>query len=496
MTPTAEIKVETKMEVDASPGGGGGGSSSNHGNNSNNSNRGPKRKRGGIAGPGRNSFVGGRGSHHGSHERVDRRFGHDGMDGPSNKKLKVLNPEHRIMEKIRSLHGQTCDLPPKKHEFKKFLANTRLYIGNIAAEATESEVKELFTPFGEIDELFLNREKNFAFLKMDFRTNAERARAELDQHQLKGRPIKVRFAPASVRVRVKNLGPMVSNELLELAFGVFGEIERAIVLVDEKGKSTGEGIVDYTRKNYAIAAHNFCSSKCYFITSDLRPIITELGDMSEMDEGLLEINLPKREYNKERELVYYKAREVGPRVADDGTFEHEYGTKWKNLVKEFKEKEEALKEEMAKDLEKLQAQMEIARYDYETEMLREQLRRREIDHENRMQRGNMQFGGGYSRGGGDAPMIPREPMGQDGLNDPDSPNAGGALGFNLDFDRSSAAGAMPLAPPPLPPQGLMAHLQGGNGNSGNNPSGPTWMVAAFANIRIVDVAALENFRQI
>lgn len=90
----------------------------------------------------------------------------------------------------------------------------------------------------------------------------------------------------------------------------FCQIERAIVLVDEKGKSTGQGIVDYTRKNYAIAAHNFCSSKCYFITSDLRPIITELGDMSEMDEGLLEINLPKREYNKERELVYYKAREV------------------------------------------------------------------------------------------------------------------------------------------------------------------------------------------
>lgn len=40
-------------------------------------------------------------------------------------------------------------------------------------------------------------------------------------------------------------------------------------------------------------------------------------------------------------------------------------------MSEYKEKEEALKEEMQKDLEKLQAQMEIARYDYETEMLRE-----------------------------------------------------------------------------------------------------------------------------
>lgn len=62
-----------------------------------------------------------------------------------------------------------------------------------------------------------------------------------------------------------------------------------------------------------------------------------------------------------------------------------------------------------------------------------ELRRREIDHEQRMQRGAMTFGGGYSRGGGDAPMIPRDPMGQqDGLEDEDSAN-GGALGFDLGF---------------------------------------------------------------
>jgi proline- and glutamine-rich splicing factor len=71
-----------------------------------------------------------------------------------------------------------------------------------------------------------------------------------------------------------------------------------------------EGFVDFSRKNVALAAHKFCSEKCYFITSDLRPIITEMGDMNEVDEGLLEINMPKREYGKDRELVYYKAREV------------------------------------------------------------------------------------------------------------------------------------------------------------------------------------------
>lgn len=62
-----------------------------------------------------------------------------------------------------------------------------------------------------------------------------------------------------------------------------------------------------------------------------------------------------------------------------------------------------------------------------------ELRRREMDHEQRMQRGAITFGGGYSRGGGDAPMIPREPMGQDGMGNNDGDDSGGGLGFNLDF---------------------------------------------------------------
>ena len=83
-----------------------------------------------------------------------------------------------------------------------------------------------------------------------------------------------------------------------------------MVFVDEKGRSSGQGIVDFTRKNNAQAAHKFCTEKCYFITSDLRPIVTEMGEMNEDDEGLLEGNLNKREYGKDRDLVYYKAREV------------------------------------------------------------------------------------------------------------------------------------------------------------------------------------------
>ena len=36
-------------------------------------------------------------------------------------------------------------------------------------------------------------------------------------------------------LQVKNLGPMISNELLYKSFSVFGHVESAMVVMDEKG---------------------------------------------------------------------------------------------------------------------------------------------------------------------------------------------------------------------------------------------------------------------
>ena len=66
--------------------------------------------------------------------------------------------------------------------------------------------------------------------------------------------MRVRYAAHTAAVRVKYLNPTVSNELLYEAFSMFGEIERAIVAIDERGKSTGEGLVEFARKPGANAA--------------------------------------------------------------------------------------------------------------------------------------------------------------------------------------------------------------------------------------------------
>jgi len=73
--------------------------------------------------------------------------------------------------------------------------------------------------------------------------------------------------------------------------------------------------------------------------------------------------------------------EVGPRFADQGSFEFEYGEKWKQLYEMKKQKVEALDREMKLEEDKLMAQMEYARYEHETEALRQQLQRREQERE-------------------------------------------------------------------------------------------------------------------
>merc|ERR1712156_326381 len=136
-------------------------------------------------------------------------------------------------------------------------------------------------------------------------------------------------------VKVTNLGPWVSNELLHKSFSVFGEIERCVVGVDARGRSTGEGIVEFEKKPCALECVKRCTDGCFFLTSSLRPVIVEIQDETEDDGGMQEAMLPKRnqDYQIEREM----------KLEED----------------------------------KLVAQMEFARYEHETEMLKNQLRQRE-----------------------------------------------------------------------------------------------------------------------
>ncbi|KPJ12028.1 Hrp65 protein [Papilio machaon] len=267
----------------------------------------------------------------------------------------VQREDHFLLNKLKELVGPLIDLPQIDQTELKFNGRSRLYIGNLTSDVTEEEIMNLFGQFGEAAELFLNKEKNFGFIKMDYRVNAEKAKRELDGKMRNGRSLRVRFAPHNCAVRVKNLPPFVSNELLFKAFEIFGKIERAYVRVDERGKTLGEGVVEFARKPSALSAIRNCTEKCFFLTSSLRPVIVESYEEPDEFDGYPEKNLPKKHPE------FLRAREMGPRFSEPNSFEHEYGTRWKQLHELHRQKEEALKKELAAEEEKLEAQMEYAK---------------------------------------------------------------------------------------------------------------------------------------
>lgn len=128
------------------------------------------------------------------------------------------------------MQGPTHELPNIEYEEIKYSGRNRLYIGNLPNDVNEEELKEWFKPYGEINEAFVNSEKNFAFLKVDYHVNAERAKRELDGTTRKNRQIRIRFAPNATTVRVKNLTPHVSNELLHKSFEIFGPVSHLLFI--------------------------------------------------------------------------------------------------------------------------------------------------------------------------------------------------------------------------------------------------------------------------
>jgi splicing factor, proline- and glutamine-rich len=171
----------------------------------------------------------------------------------------------RVSSTISATAGQVSNSLAATQE-KKFTGRCRLFVGNLPSDVTENEFRELFAKYGEVGECFINTQKSFGFIKLDTRLNAETAKQELDGYIFKSRNIRVRFASHGAAVKVKNISPYVSNEYLEQAFSIFGPVERAVVIVDDKGRPTGEGVVEFERKPAATQCINKCMDGCFILT--------------------------------------------------------------------------------------------------------------------------------------------------------------------------------------------------------------------------------------
>lgn len=239
---------------------------------------------------------------------------------------------------------------------KKFTGRCRLFVGNLPNEVKEAELKELFAPHGDIAECYLSG-KGFAFLRMDTRAHAESAKEAIDGRVIHGRQVRVRFAVHGAALRVKELSPTVSNEMLYHAFSHFGDVERAVHIVDEKGRPTGEGIVEFERKPSCNEAINAIKEKVFLLTASPKPLIVEILEPRDEDDGLAERMIP-------RTSQLLKERELGPRFPAHNTFEFVYGLKWKELYEMERQRRNQLEDELRDARRRLESDMELAYQDY------------------------------------------------------------------------------------------------------------------------------------
>ena len=76
----------------------------------------------------------------------------------------------------------------------------KVYVGNIPFSVDNDKLKELFSPFGEIEEVtiitdkFSGRSKGFGFVTFKDEESAKKAIAEMNEKDIEGRPLKVNEA--------------------------------------------------------------------------------------------------------------------------------------------------------------------------------------------------------------------------------------------------------------------------------------------------------------
>ncbi|XP_075691815.1 non-POU domain-containing octamer-binding protein isoform X2 [Rhinoderma darwinii] len=258
----------------------------------------------------------------------------------------------------------------RKPSEKTFTQRSRLFVGNLPPDVTEDEMRKMFEKYGKAGEIFIHKDKGFGFIRLETRTLAEIAKAELDNLPLRGKQLRVRFACHSASLAVRNLPQFVSNELLEEAFCMFGQVERAIVIVDDRGRPSGKGIVEFASKPAARKALDRCADGSYLLTAFPRPITVEPMDQLDDEEGLPEKLIAKNQ-------AYHKEREQLPRFAQPGSFEYEYAMRWKALIDMEKQQQDQVDRNIKEAQEKMELEMEAARHEHQVMLMRQDLMRRQ-----------------------------------------------------------------------------------------------------------------------
>ena len=110
----------------------------------------------------------------------------------------------------------------------------KIFIGNLACNATPEELRELFEKYGKVSECDIV--KNYGFVHMNNMSEAEEAIQNLHQHQLHGWRMNVEMSKgrpkSTTKLHVSNLGEGVTSEVLRAKFEDFGSVVECDIVKD------------------------------------------------------------------------------------------------------------------------------------------------------------------------------------------------------------------------------------------------------------------------
>ncbi|XP_075520983.1 polyadenylate-binding protein 2-like [Primulina tabacum] len=136
---------------------------------------------------------------------------------------------------------------------------TSLYVGDLDANVTDSQLYDLFIQMGDVvsvrvcRDLTSRRSLGYGYVNYGNPQEAERAMEELNFTPLNGKPVRVMYSHRDPSMRrsgagnifIKNLDKDIDHKGLHDTFSAFGNILSCKVVTNSSGQSMGYGFVQY-----------------------------------------------------------------------------------------------------------------------------------------------------------------------------------------------------------------------------------------------------------
>ncbi|KAK2111323.1 hypothetical protein P7K49_011069 [Saguinus oedipus] len=273
-------------------------------------------------------------------------------------------------EKISDSEGFKANLPLLRRPGEKTYSDVGCLLGIYLLISRKMNSKDYLLNMENLEKFLSTKAKDLDLLSLNPELWLKLPKLSSMIRPMRSRQLRVRFATHAAALSVDNLSPYVSNELLEEAFSQFGPIERAVVIVDDRGRSTGKGILEFASKPAARKAFERCSEGVFLLTTTPCPVIVEPLEQIDDEDGLPEKLVQKNP-------TYQKEKETPPRFAQHGTFEYEYSQRWKSLDEMEKQQREQVEKNMKDAKDKLESEMEDAYHEHQANLLCQDLMRRQ-----------------------------------------------------------------------------------------------------------------------